>query len=205
MLLKYDNIYKFQNLIYKIKKKLLYRLFFEHIGKRSTILKPLRINNPQYIYLGNKVLINKYTWILTLKVNNKRPKLVIDDGAIIGHYNHITCIDDVYIGKNVLIADRVYISDNYHGYEDVKIPINFQEVKSKGAVYIGENTWIGDNVSIISAKIGKHCIIGANSVVNKDIPDYCVAVGAPAKIVKRYNESKNKWEKTDEKGQFIEI
>ncbi len=205
MLLKYDNIYKFQNLIYKIKTNLWYRLFFEHIGKRSIILKPLRINNPQYIYLGNKVLINKYTWILTLKVNNKKPKLVIDDGAIIGHYNHITCIDDVYIGKNVLIADRVYISDNYHGYEDVKRPINFQEVKSKGSVYIGENTWIGDNVSIISAKIGKHCIIGANSVVNKDIPDYCVVVGAPAKIVKRYNESKNKWEKTDEKGQFIEI
>jgi acetyltransferase-like isoleucine patch superfamily enzyme len=54
-----------------------------------------------------------------------------------------------------------------------------QPVKSKGEVFIGKRTWIGDNVSIISCKIGKHCVIGANFVVNKDIPDYCVAVGVP--------------------------
>lgn len=203
MFIKYDYIHKFVNLYYKIKTKLWYRIFFKSIGKGSNIMKPLRINNPENIEIGSKVIVNKNTWLLTLKVNDRTPKLVLDDGAIIGHYNHITCINNVYIGKNVLTADKVYISDNYHGYEDIGIPIRLQEVKSKASVYIGENTWIGENVSIISASIGKHCIIGSNSVVNKDIPDYCIAVGSPAKIVKRYNHKTKLWEKTNSRGEFI--
>ena len=54
-------------------------------------------------------------------------------------------------------------------------------------VEIGDGTWIGENVCIIGASIGKQCVIGANSVVLKDIPDYCVAVGLPAKVIKKYN------------------
>lgn len=203
MIIKYDYIHKFEQVYYKIKTQLWYRLFFKNIGKKSIIMKPLRINNPENIELRNNVVVYGHTWLLTLNVSDKIPNLILDDGATIGHYNHITCINDVYIGKNVLTADKVYISDNYHGYEDIGMPIRLQEVKSKGSVYIGENTWIGENVSIISASIGKHCIIGSNSVVNKDIPDYCIAVGAPAKIVKRYNYKTKLWEKTDSSGEFI--
>ena len=163
----------------------------------------MKITNPKYVILKNRVVINKYSWLLTLQINEKKPELIFDDDAIIGHFNHITCVNRVYIGKNVLTADRVYITDNYHGYEDIDMPISKQPVKSKGEVIIGDETWIGDNVSIISCKIGKHCVIGANSVVNRDIPDYCIAVGAPAKIVKRYNFQSEKWEKTNEKGEFI--
>ena len=163
----------------------------------------MKITNPKYVILKNRVVINKYSWLLTLQINEKKPELIFDDDAIIGHFNHITCVNRVYIGKNVLTADRVYITDNYHGYEDIDMPISKQPVKSQGEVIIGDETWIGDNVSIISCKIGKHCVIGANSVVNRDIPDYCIAVEAPAKIVKRYNFQSKKWEKTNEKGEFI--
>lgn len=58
---------------------------------------------------------------------------------------------------------------------------------------IGEGTWLGENVCVIGAKIGKHCVIGANSVVTKDIPDYSIAVGAPARIIKQYNFKENVW------------
>ena len=63
----------------------------------------------------------------------------------------------------------------------------------KKPVIIGEGSWIGENVCIIGASVGKHCVIGANAVVTKDIPDYCVAVGTPAKIIKKYDTKIKKW------------
>ena len=60
-------------------------------------------------------------------------------------------------------------------------------IKTKGEVSIGDNSWIGENMSIISCSIGKNCVIGANSVVNTDISDYCVAVGTPEKVIKQYS------------------
>ena len=113
----------------------------------------------------------------------------------IGHFNHIYATRSIILHKNVLTADKVYISDNMHGYENVELPILRQPIVQKHIVEIGEGSWIGENVCVIGAKIGKHCIIGANSVVSKDIPDYCVAVGSPAKVVKRYNAQLRKWEK----------
>ena len=61
-------------------------------------------------------------------------------------------------------------------------------------VIIGEGSWLGENVCVCGASVGKHCVIGANSVVTRDIPDYCIAVGSPARVVKRYNFDKNTWE-----------
>ena len=92
-----------------------------------------------------------------------------------------------------MIADKVYISDNLHEYTNVCIPIIEQPIIQKKNVSIGSGSWIGENVCIIGATIGKHCVIGANSVVTHDIPDFSVAVGSPAKIIKRYDFSQNKW------------
>ena len=69
-------------------------------------------------------------------------------------------------------------------------------IKDNDSVIIDEGTWIGTKTTIIgNVHIGKHCVIGANSVVTKDIPDYCVAAGIPAKIIKRYNFETNCWER----------
>jgi len=95
------------------------------------------------------------------------------------------------------------LSDNLHGYEDISIPPRDQPIIQKRDVTIGDDTWLGERVAVIGAHIGKHCVIGANSVVTHDIPNYCVAVGAPAKIIKRYDFDTNRWRKTDAQGQFI--
>lgn len=58
---------------------------------------------------------------------------------------------------------------------------------------IGEGSWIGENVCVIGASVGRHCVIGANAVVTKDIPDYSVAVGAPARVIKKYNFNRGAW------------
>jgi acetyltransferase-like isoleucine patch superfamily enzyme len=78
-----------------------------------------------------------------------------------------------------------------------------QPIQQIHEVEIGEGAWIGENVCIIGASVGKGCVIGANSVVTKNIPDYCVAVGAPAKIIKRYSFELNEWLKTAPDGSFI--
>lgn len=174
-----------------------HKYFFKSIGKHSRILTPLRLVNTRYITLGNNVYIDKYVYMVADAAAGYIPNLVIGDGTKIGNYNHIACVNEVIIGKNVLTADWVYISDNYHVYNDVEIPIKSQSVASKGKVLIGDNSWLGDKVSVISCRIGRNCIIGANSVVLHDIDDYCIAVGSPAKVVKKYNHTTKVWEKVE--------
>lgn len=181
-----------QKIYWYIKTQLFYKIAFKKIGNLSVIIRPLKLTNPQNIVIGNNVIINDFGWLYT---HDNGSYLSINCGSRIGHFTHIVCKNKVVIGKNVLVADKVYISDSYHGYEDIEQPILQQPIKSKGEVYIGENSWIGENVSVLSCKIGKHCIIGANSVVNKDIPDYSIAVGAPAKVIKKYNFDTKQWEK----------
>ncbi|MGL4347506.1 MAG: acyltransferase [Chitinophagaceae bacterium] len=173
-----------------------YKIIMGSFGKKSQIIKPLRIDGSKNIFIGENVYIQHYTWLASMPLtNNKTPRLEIEDGAIIGHFNHIYCTNKIIIRKNALIADKVYISDNLHSYENTNIPISKQPIKQINFVEIGEGCWIGENASIIGACIGKGSIIGANSVVTKNIPDYCVAVGIPAKIIKKYNQEKNIWEK----------
>ena len=75
------------------------------------------------------------------------------------------------------------------------MPISYQGQREKEAsVIINDDTWIGRNVVIVgNVIIGKHCVIGANSVITKDIPDYSVAVGVPAKVIKSFDFDSNKW------------
>lgn len=177
-----------------VKTRLFYRPAFGAIGGGSKIIKPLKLRGPENIYIGRDVAIAQYSTLLTFPVlQNKMPKLVIGDSCEIGHFNHITCINSVVIGPKVLTADRVHISDNTHTFDDPTKPIVDQAVVSKGTVEIGEGSWLGENVSVLSCKIGRNCVIGANAVVTKDIPDYCVVVGVPGRIIKKYDLTSKVW------------
>jgi len=178
-----------------LKTQIVYRQFLGAIGRHSYIIKPLELFNAKNVFVGNNVTINKYTWLLTSQIPGaSAPRMVIGDGCQIGHFNHITCVNSVEIGSKVLTADRVHISDNTHSYEDPFVPIIEQAVASKGPVIIGEGTWLGENVTVLSCRIGRNCVIGANAVVTSDIPDFSVAVGVPARVVKRFNQLSGKWE-----------
>lgn len=181
-------------------KSLLYailnRCLYGSIRLDSRIFSPLKVTGKRNIYFGRAVTIEYKSWLTALAIENGVvPRLEIGDGSIIGHFNHIYATKSIKIGKNVLTADRVYISDNLHAYEDINTPIMHQEVKQINVVEIGDGSWLGEGVCVLGAKIGKGCVIGSNSVVTKDIPDYCVAVGAPARVIKRFNFTTQKWEK----------
>ena len=196
---------KIYNKLLTFVESVYYSHMFRCFGHSSRIIRPLRIDGKNNIYIYDRVLINYYTWIAALPLTGEKDcKLVFEEGCIIGHFNHIYATKRIVLHKNVLTADKVYISDNLHGYEDINIPIKQQPIIQKGTVEIGEGSWLGENVCVLGAHIGKHCIIGANSVVTKDIPDYSVAVGVPARVIKRYDPEKKQWRKTDTNGYFKE-
>ena len=181
-----------------------YKLLFGKIGFRTRIYSGLKLVKPKNIYIGSHVYIGRLSWLAANPLTNMpNCSLVINDGAYIGNLAHIYSTGSITIGKKALLSDKVYISDNLHGYDDPDIPYVDQPLKQLKPVVIGDGTWIGEGVTVIGASVGKQSIIGANSVVTKDIPDYCIAVGAPAKIIKRYCADDKIWKKTTPDGVFI--
>jgi acetyltransferase-like isoleucine patch superfamily enzyme len=170
---------------------------FYAIGKHSKIIQPFRFANLNRIQLGNRVTIHSNCWIQTLTdpEDDGGPKLIIGDNVAIGMNATISAAKKIVIDDGVFTARNVYISDHAHAFLDVTKPIGDQGITQVSEVRIGTGSWIGQNAAILpGVTIGKHCVIGANSVVNKDIPNYSVAVGLPAIVVKRFNLSKALWE-----------
>lgn len=129
-------------------------------------------------------------------------KLVFGHNVQLNDYVHIVAMDRVTIGNNVLMASHIFISDNSHGsYKGDNNDTNpnippIQREYATAPVSIGDNTWIGEGVMIMSGvNIGKGCVIGAHSIVNKSIPDYSIAVGSPAKVIKKFNFEANRWQR----------
>ena len=126
--------------------------------------------------------------------------LTIGNDVQLNDYVHITAMEKVTIGDNVLIASKVYISDSSHGSyagdsHDSHPQISPQLRAPKTiAVIIENNVWIGESVSILPGVcIGEGSIIGANTVVTKSIPPFSIAVGNPAKVIKKFDFDKNCW------------
>ena len=190
-----DIIQKITLKIQKIIFLLFYSRSFKSIGKRSTLVFPFKINGAKFVSIGKKVHINEGAWIMALKNSKKDPVINIGDGSYIGRFVHIVSVNKIQICDNVAMADKVYITDNAHNYEDINTLMKEQEILDFGPVVIGENTWLGENACIMGASIGKHCVIGVNAVVTTDIPDYSIAVGSPARVIKQYNFNTKKWEK----------
>ncbi|MFM9225665.1 MAG: acyltransferase, partial [Actinomycetota bacterium] len=100
--------------------------------------------------------------------------------GIVGHFS-------IEIGNDVWTGHHVYITDQNHGYRDVSLPIS-RQTQPERAVSIGDGSWIGHGSVILpGARIGKNVVIGANSVVTSEIPDFSVAVGAPARVIRRHD------------------
>ena len=189
-------IAKLLHLPFRVLKFFYYKSKFGFWGNHSNIDSPLRIDGGKNIFIGNGVCIKYKTWLASKPLTGEnKSKLVFEDGCSIGHFNHIFATKSIILHKYVLTADKVYISDNLHGYEDVNNPVVKQAIVQNSTVEIGEGSWLGENVCVLGASIGKHCVIGANSVVTKDIPDYSIAVGSPARIIKRYDFELKQWVK----------
>jgi acetyltransferase-like isoleucine patch superfamily enzyme len=165
---------------------------FGSFGKNSIICFPqTTIFNEQYIQIGSNTMIGSHVALSAGMVPGQQcvtnPVVRIGDRCLIGRGSGIVGHLAIDIGNDVWTGHHVYITDQNHGYEIVDLPISMQTQVEKPVV-VGEGSWIGaGSVILPGAHIGKHVAIGANSVVNGNIPDYSVAVGSPAKVIKQYS------------------
>ena len=176
------------------KPRLWVRLFlnpFKHKrGKGSIIRNRTRIDVFPFnnFELGSGSVIEDFATI-----NNGVGDVIIGDRTFIGMSNVI--IGPVIIGNDIMFAQNIVVSGLNHGYEDIDVSPSKQKVICK-QITIADEVWIGANCVITAGvSIGKHSVIGAGSVVTKNIPEYSIAVGNPAKVIKAYNHVTKAWEK----------
>jgi acetyltransferase-like isoleucine patch superfamily enzyme len=165
---------------------LIVRGSFASWGSRSRIKRGARLENPHLIEVGSGVAIWECAW---LNAKNDQagnvPTLHIGDGTSIGRLVQINAWRSVRIESNVLIADRVLISDADHNFSDTDVPIKLQGDSFRGAVRLESGCWIGIGAVILpGVTVGRNAIVAANAVVTQNVPAYSIAAGVPARIVK---------------------
>lgn len=162
---------------------LLIKSQFQSFGARSKLDFPATINNGKSISIGSKVHIREHAWLNCIAQPAGTTSLTIGSGSYVGRFIHINAYESVVIEDDVLISDRVFISDVHHAFQDRNVPIINQGVTKPKPIRLKSGCWIGINACIMpGVSIGKNAIVAANSVVTRDVPDYSIARGVPAQI-----------------------
>jgi len=150
------------------------------------------------ISLGNSVNVSAHAWLNVATGDpTGEPTIVIDDHCQIAYGSIISARNRIHLEPYVNVAQQVIILDHNHAYEDINVPIIEQGVTEGGRIRIGEGSWIGHGAAIICSRgeliIGRHCVVSANSVVTRDIPDYSVVFGVPATVIRQYDSENHAW------------
>lgn len=168
---------------------------FGSFGERSIIMwPPVTIFNERYIHIGSHTMIGPGVALSAGMVPGQEcisdRVVVIGDRCLIGRNSGIVGHFSVEIGNDVWTGHHVYVTDQNHGYEDPSRPISLQ-TQPERAVRIGDGSWIGHGAVILpGVTIGRHVVVGANSVVTSDVPDFSVAVGSPARVIRQLRDGK---------------
>lgn len=178
--------------------QLLWKPRLANLGRRSRVYKPLLISGGRYISIGDGTLIREFArlevcrrpgelWTPSLRIGNR---VNIEQGV------HVICQCSVIIEDEVSVAPFCGIFDTGHPNDppDIGVKIGERLTQEFSPVRIGRGTLVGMHVVILpNVTIGAGCVIGAGSVVTRDVPDYCVAVGVPARVVRQFDCVQRKW------------
>lgn len=191
---KYGLYEKFNNAL-----SFMYTKFF-YKGARL-VRRPVFIRGKHLIHFGDGFTTGYNCRIEAFETEKgKNKRIIFGENCKMGDYVHIAGGESVNIGNNVLMGSKILVTDISHGSyngdaldSSPQIPPDERPINTS-PVNIGSNVWVGDNVCILAGvNIGDGCVIGANSLVNKDIPNDSIAVGSPAKVVKKYSYEFEKW------------
>ena len=162
------------------------------IGKHSYIGRTLFIQRSKKLFIGQNVRIYPG---MRAEMVTENASIRIGDNVSIGQNFHVVSYDkELFIGSNTTISGNVFISNVDHDYHVLNIHSLDQQMIEKETV-ISEYCFIGYGAVILpGTKLGKQCIVGANSVVKGCFPDYCVIAEIPARVIRKYNHETNKWE-----------
>jgi len=175
-----------------------WRFRFKTIGFRSILFKPMMVSGASFVTIGKRTQIREFARIevLTREKGEWVPALRIGDDVNIEQGVHIVCQGEITIGDKVTITPYCAIVDTYHPYDppDVGPKIGTRLPGEHTFVLIGEGTFVGMHSIILpNVTIGKGCVIGAGSVVTRDVPDFSVVAGSPARVISKYSRRERKW------------
>jgi len=161
---------------------------FARFGPHAVIQPPVRLVGERHIAIGRDVFVGAGSWLQTLVPEHSGVALEIGDGTSIAGNCVLSAAHSVRLGRKVLLARNVYISDHIHAYRDTAKAVLDQGLDRIDQVDVDDGAWLGQNVVVCpGVRIGKGAVIGANAVVVDDIPDHCLAVGAPATVVRTFS------------------
>ena len=170
---------------------------FASFGARSRIQPDVTVHSPHRIHIGDDVIIRARTWLSVQEEHHDRrytPELWIGDRTRIGHDCVLACIGEIVIGKDVLTADRVFVSDTYHDYRDAATPVLHQPMADPRPVRIGDGAFIGVNAVILpGVTVGERAYVAASAVVTKDVAPNTVVSGNPARVIRRWDAGTATW------------
>lgn len=164
-----------------------WRWRFHSFGWRSRLGRCDMLTNPRAIAIGRNVLIRKGARLEAIGSAGKgaEPKLTIGDGTAIQFYFHCGAAVSVKIGRNVLMGGRVYITDHDHCFDDGPLCARESSRLTAAPVEIGDGAFLGEGCAILKGvHVGKRAVVAANAVVTRDVPDFAVVAGVPAKVIK---------------------
>jgi lipopolysaccharide O-acetyltransferase len=173
-------------------------LTFLIFRKARLIRYPFYVRGWRYINWGKNLTFGINMRVDAFKFLEEDPKIIFGKNCQFNDYVHIACCSRVEIGDDVLVASKVFISDHNHGSfhlnPEMHLPPRERSIEAS-PVFIKSNVWIGENVNILpGVEIGEYSVIGAGATVTKKIPSYSLAVGSPAKVIKKYNKKSQEWE-----------
>jgi acetyltransferase-like isoleucine patch superfamily enzyme len=173
---------------------------FRSIGRNVSFHLTSKVSRQRAgrVSLGNSVRLLEHAWLNVAHDDpTGEPTVVIDDNCSIGYGTIISGKNCVHLERDILVGQHVVIQDHSHAYEDIDVPIIDQGITEGGRIRIGEGSWIGRGAAILCSRgeltIGRHCVVSANSVVMRSIPDYSVVFGSPATIIRQYDPEKKAW------------
>jgi acetyltransferase-like isoleucine patch superfamily enzyme len=158
---------------------------FAAFGPGTILEAPLRLSGESRIAVGRDVFVGAGSWLQT--VGEGPVALEIGDGTSMSGSCVLSAAESVRIGRKVLFARNVYVSDHNHSFGDPTRSVIEQGLAEARPVEIGDGAWLGENVVVCpGVTIGRGAVVGANAVVLESIPEFAVAVGVPARVVRTY-------------------
>jgi len=193
----FERQYLLGNLRARLVGRWSHRRRFGHFGSRAILKPPAQVVGAHTIRIGEAARIEPGAILYSVQHYAGKDcagSIDIGKGVYANRNLNVSAGAPIVIGDRVTIATNVFISNYDHGYADPDVAINDQPLVVHGEIHIGEDSWLGANVCVLgSVRIGRHVVIGANSVVTSDIPSYSVAVGSPARVVRQYDFQDKTW------------
>ncbi|RME29134.1 MAG: acyltransferase [Deltaproteobacteria bacterium] len=161
---------------------------FGAYGRRTHVALPVRLNGEHRIAVGSACYIGAGSWLQTID-DDGCIALTIDDDVHMAGLCVVSAARHVHVGRGALFARGVYVADHGHAFDRADVPVHAQGVSEAAPVVIGAGAWLGQNVVVLpGVEIGAGAVVGANAVVRDSIPERCLAVGAPARVIRRLDD-----------------